>query len=383
MSNDDEQNDNQINNEPDATSIAAKTEATQPSMPTPDPVPTPPLTQPQQSVVESPTQPNQAQTFHSSPATLVLQWLTYAFWGWLIVGLIWLVAVLLLNALVKTDISDVVPFAVASSLVLLPIAFFTDKMYRKREPDTKTGAATVIMIIHAVLFALLGIGVLIGVFVNILRIVLDIGGDMNFGDDMAYTKVATWTLAFAALMYALVFVRTLQPFKYKRTTFLYSIVMLVVSSLLLLLAVIGPVLTSARLQNDRLIEAGLPGVKSSIDAYVQDNNKLPNSLTDLDYDYDQSQEIVDKKLVEYIKEDSVEDYTSTLYATTSFRYQLCVDYQEEGTKNRYYDYDDSPASDEYRTYLSTTRHEKGRQCYKLKQTTYQDDYEFNIKVREH
>ena len=52
------------------------------------------------------------------------------------------------------DVGSFDPYAVAAVLVLLPVSFITDFFYSKREPGKKTGAATIVMVIHAVLYAL-------------------------------------------------------------------------------------------------------------------------------------------------------------------------------------------------------------------------------------
>src|SRR5690606_24348193 len=100
---------------------------------------------------------------HNTPGIIILQWLTYAFWGWLIVGLIWLIALVFMNALTDSaeDVLGMLPYAIAGTTVVLPIALTWDLFYRKHEPKKKTGGASVIMILPAVIFALPGIGALI------------------------------------------------------------------------------------------------------------------------------------------------------------------------------------------------------------------------------
>jgi hypothetical protein len=53
------------------------------------------------------------------------------------------------------------PFAIAAVLVLLPISIACDYFYSKQEPVKKTGAASIVMILHAVLFALLVLALLL------------------------------------------------------------------------------------------------------------------------------------------------------------------------------------------------------------------------------
>lgn len=304
----------------------------------------------------------------NAPGVVVLQWLTYAFWGWLIVGIIWLVSVILINTILKESVSEVVPYAIAASIVLLPIAFVTDLLYRKHEPVKKTGAAMVIMVIHAVIFALLGIGAFItAAFVGLNAII-------NAGDTIDAQIVVLLTAVFAAILYVAAFVRTLNPFKSKKPQLIYSFGMLGISILLLILAVIGPVVQSVVSRNDRLIEQNLSSVQRSVNDYISDNKALPKSLDDVKFTDKGAEELVTKDLVEFVPGTTQSTVgRSDLSIITTYRYELCVTFTTENNANSDY-YNDTLDIDidGYASYLYVDSHDAGWKCYKLKEMTTQE-----------
>lgn len=318
--------------------------------------------------------PEQPKPQSSSPGVIVLQWLTYAFWGWLILALIWLVGVVASAAIADADVDGMIPYAIAATLVLLPIAFVTDLFYRRHEPVKKTGAATVIMVIHVVIFALLGIGALILTVFTVLSMFIGTGGASDT------QTVATVTELFAAVMYAAAFLRTLNPFKTRKVAQIYGFAMLGVAIVVLALGVFGPMVKAVSERDDRRIETNLPLVKTSIDSYVEDNSKLPDSLKDVTYKSDDARALVNDGLVRYEKvatpkvtDDSglsSDDYSSRIVDyRTEYRYKLCVTYR--GSSNDSYDdYNYSSRRDDYQDYLSIYSHPSGEVCYKLSTTAY-------------
>lgn len=317
--------------------------------------------------------PEQPKPQSSSPGVIVLQWLTYAFWGWLILALIWLVGVVASAAIADADVDGMIPYAIAATLVLLPIAFVTDLFYRRHEPVKKTGAATVIMVIHVVIFALLGIGALILTVFTVLSMFIGTGGTSDT------QTVATVTELFAAVMYAAAFLRTLNPFKTRKVAQIYGFAMLGVAIVVLALGVFGPMVKAVSERDDRRIETNLPLVKTSIDSYVEDNNKLPDSLKDVTYKSDDARALVNDGLVRYEKvatpkatdeSDLSSDYSSDIpNYRIEYRYKLCVTYT--GSSNDSYDdYNYSSRRDDYEDYLSIYSHPSGEVCYKLSTTAY-------------
>lgn len=325
---------------------------------------------------QTPVSPgNSRDTTPSTAGVIVLQWLTYAFWGWLIVALIWLVGIVLADALLNESVDDIVPYSLAATIVLLPIAFLTDFFYRRHEPVKKTGAATVIMVIHAVIFALLGIGALIGaVFMALAMMLRD--GDIHEGQ-----IVTLITLLFAVVLYVFAFLRTINPFNSKKVAFFYGIGMLVISAAAILFGIFGPIVTSIQLRDDRRIERHLSSVQDVVDDYIQTNKKLPENLNTLDYDgEEQAQALVDDNLVTYkkINEGKVlesDDFSSLYNKQNVFRYQLCVEYKKASPEyTQSYSYRERSSDDEYTSRVLTSRHPEGGICYKLQETVYNMDF---------
>lgn len=304
---------------------------------------------------------------HEQPASAgvyILQWLTYAFWGWLIGALTWLMGIILSNAITGQSVERVVPYAIAATVVLLPLAFVVDFLYRKYEPLKKYHASSIIMVLHAVLFALLGIGTLITtVFVGLSMLI-------ESGRNVDGQWIALGTLGFATILYVGAFLRTLNPFKSTKSASIYSIVMLVASLVLLVISIAGPMAKSISLRDDRRIERHLSSVNSEVQQYVRTNEKLPDSLQQLTLTED-AKALVEDDLVQYKKEGEVANDGSSL-STKSLRYQLCVTYKQASPSNSRYaspSYS-SRVAKEYTSYLSTYRHEKGETCYKQETRVY-------------
>ncbi len=292
------------------------------------------------------------QTPNNSPGVVVLQWLTYAFWGWLILGLIWLMSVILINAILGDPVDSAVPYAIAATIVLLPLAFVGDFFYRKHEPTKKEGAAMVIMVIHAVIFALLGIGSLVvGVFMGINMAI-------NVSRATDEQTVALLVAFFAAVLYAGAFLRTLNPTKAKTATRIYGVSMLVLTVGLLIAAFVGPLAKSAETRYDRLIEENLQSVQMSVDAYISSNDQLPTSLSDVSFSRD-AQLLVDDNRVEYTP---VDGNVTTELGGKAFHYELCVEYQQQRNKDEVHN---QINKNEFTSdYLDTYAHDAGRTCYK-------------------
>lgn len=338
-------------------------------------------------VVETPEEPKTPETTtpaavvaptHSSAGSLVLQWLTYAFWGWLILALIWLVTIVLVNAILDEPVTGMVPYAIAASLVLLPLAFFTDRFYAKQEPVKKIGGEAVIMVIHAVLFAILGIIALIVTVFTALSFTINITGASESDSQL----VALLITGFTTLLYAAAFLRTLNPFQNKKPVRIFRLSMLGLTILLLVLALVGPLAKGFATRNDRLIEQNLSYVESSISSYIQDNEKLPDSLNDVKPTSEEAEQLIKDNLVTYKKDPAVtkENLLKTS-TTTEHRYQLCVVYAEASKNSDRYPMSYQINKKEYATYLSTSNHGKGEVCYKLQTTTTKDkDSDLKVEV---
>lgn len=318
-------------------------------------------------VTNNNTAPLPAHVSENSAGTIVLQWLTYAFWGWTLLAVNTLILMVMFSLLKHVDLSSVIPYAIASTFVLLPISLVCDFFYGKREPVKKTGPAVLVMVVHAVIFALFAIGSLIAGVFNIVQMMVSSVSDPE--------SMTAWIISFGicTLLYGFTFLRTLNPLPSLRLPRVYPIVMSVVIVGFIIAAFIGPVANSAKTRDDRDIDANLYNVSSAIDEYIAKNHKLPTSLDDVTLE-DAAGVIVKKGLVTYIKEDRssvsksgevISDSDSEI-ETVYYRYQLCVDYKEKDASNGIYrSYRTSTGATEYNAYPDTTNHPAGKVCYKL------------------
>ena len=304
----------------------------------------------------------------SKPKLMVLQWLTYAFWAGTIVALSVLSSQILTFYLIKdVALGDTVIYSLAAVLVLLPISIVCDILYIKREPESKTGVASILMIVHAVLFALVFIGSLITVVYSLITIIINSSG-----------SEATLTLLYSALiitlLFAILFLRTILPSRIYKMRKEFVILMAIISGVICIIGVIGPVADAKLTSNDRLIENNLSFVVDAISSYTSDNNKLPNDLKTIKLEGDAKQ-LVNDNLATYTKntDPGLIEYESDYILPNNYYYQLCVTYKKAST----YTSDSiessiGTTSSDYSTYASTYSHPAGKTCYKLVTSTYGD-----------
>ncbi len=308
------------------------------------------------------------QTSHSA-GVIVLQWLTYVFWGWTVLATIWLVYIVIANLILQTDLTAFIPYVIAAVSVLLPLSFVCDLFYARKEPEHKSGVATIVMVIHAVIFAVFGIGVLISVVLTLVQM---------FISDSSDTKTSLTvliTLSISALLYGATFFRTLNPTPKIRVSLFYRLFMAVVLAVFIIMAFVGPVARSLATRNDRLIVAHIGDVNDGVQHYIETNRKLPTSLNDLALS-PEAKVLVDKELVKFKPADqqTVIDQNGntgskvqvqSFVVSTDYRYQLCATYKEAAgngvVSTSIYDKD----ADGYQSYLSVYDHPAGEVCYKL------------------
>lgn len=330
-----------------------------------------PLSEPQASTDQVAPTPNPAPTnpepaaHKNSAGQIVLQWLTYAFWGWSILSsyiLVWTLSSYFIGD--NSGLGEFTAYVVAAALVLLPVAFVTDLFYRRIEPAKKTGAASIVMVIHAVLFALFAIGNLIGAIFAVLSYFIS----ESSASDITVSLVSSLVGVF---LYFIVFIRTLNPQKLgSKLSFVHAILQLVFVLIIVIMSFVGPISEGRRARADRIIERGLPEVSRSVNDYLADNGELPEDLDDLSPTNSDAKKLIEDDLVEYepnAKSPGPEresTYSST-DPTIFHYYELCVEYVAESS---YYSASSRPntTNSEYETYLYISSHPEGEVCYKQK-----------------
>jgi hypothetical protein len=329
------------------------------------------------------------QSYANSPGTLVLQWLSYAFWGWFGASLSVLAGITFGYFIAGSEATfwgDSLAYPLAAVIVMLVIALVTDFFYARHEPVVKKGAASVIMLIHAVVYLLTVVGALIAIVFSAIRMIITASPI----DTMEGSKVTMLTALVTAVVFGGISLRALFAGKKRGVRKMFWLLMSVLALGFVVASIAGPAMKANSTKNDRLIEDALPVLAMDIRSYTQNNDKLPASLSDVKSSYgdmanDQVQTMVDKGLVTYKpntkpvktdKIDSIQSPTAGVSATKSqttltpaepstgtktFYYQLCVTYKE-AKSSKYYSsgmsYDDSVSMT-----VDTDQHAKGNVCY--------------------
>ncbi len=319
------------------------------------------------------------------PGLLVLQWLTYAFWGWTVLslsGLVLTVVSQLLNQTSENYWLGGIAYLLAAVIVLFIISLVTDIFYAAAEKKhARSSGSNVIMIIHAVIFALFGIGSLIVAVFGFVSLLLN---DAS-GSTGPQTSIISGIII--AALYGVTLLRTLRPRWIKGVARLYWIVMTLAIITTVALGIVGPA-AQARLQNeDRVVEEGVSDISDAVNSYADKKAKLPSSLKDLTSLSESAQKLVDENKVTYTPGEEVTSKIKTPLSPvepTSYRvgsqkpvfhYELCVEYKTKDGSSDYYSYSSRSAAEDgqYPTRVDTYGHKAGRVCYDV-QTDYVYDY---------
>lgn len=353
----------------------------------------PPINTAESTFVPAAVQPveHRAQLPKAGPGLLVLQWMVYALWGWTILALSMLILIIVDQMINTVGGSygrsywfpgDQIAYPLAAAIVLFVIAMLCDIFYARadRRHSRSTGS-NVIMIIHAVLFALLGIGALIIAVFGGVKLLI---GDTMQGNG-AEVNIVSGLIIF--VLYAATLVRTLRPVGIKKVAGMYWVFMTIVLVVTVTLAIMGPAAFARLRAQDAVLEQGLPSLSDSINSFTTSNNRLPNSLnelTDLSEDVNDgaAKKLVEEKLVSYTPGEQLTSNVSArqldlqrlgvdqLGGTIKpvFHYTLCVNYKTSDG----YDggaYDSKPSDQKYYVGVSTFGHKAGKVCYEA-QTAY-------------
>jgi hypothetical protein len=307
------------------------------------------------------TQPEIIKPNSVSPGLIVLQWLTYAFWGWTLIATSILTLIVLTFFLVKSaDVGDSTLYSMAAVLVLLPISVVCDIFYSKNEPEKKTGAASVAMIINAIIFALFGIGSVIAIVFSLVTLFVSSGNTDG-------TLVALYGALIIALLFGILFLRTILPKKLIKMRRYFIILMILIIGAICAFGIFGPTIEARLTRNDKLIESNLEIIGEAVNSYATKNSHLPDSLSSITLLND-AKKLVTDNLVTY-KKDSAPTLATNEYSET-FYYQLCVTYKKEKVDQYANTSEYSNGVDDYSDYVSAYYHPSGYYCYKLKTTNY-------------
>ena len=243
----------------------------------------------------------------NSTGLIVLQWLTYIFWGGTVIAMSTLTT-LVLTFLIIADAKEVGEpslYVIAAVLVLLPLSVICDFFYSKQEPEKKTGFASILVILYSIFFAFFGVGALVVIAWSIINLLIS-----SF--ETEGTMIALYSSLIISLLFTLLFLRILLPKKLYKMKRYFIILMVIIVGVICAFGIFGPVAETRLTRNDKLIENNLSTISHSINNYATDNNKLPDNLSSLKLTGD-AKKLVTENLVSY-KKDSLPtyDYNSSI-----------------------------------------------------------------------
>ncbi len=313
-----------------------------------------------------------------STATLTLQWLAYAFWGWLGIALLWLSVVtfgfFIEGNTSSNNIAEAIAYPLAATIVLAIVAGVADWLYASRESvPKKHGMESAIMVIHTVIFALLGIGAVVAAIFALINMLISSNPSNN------WPMIALLTALVVAVFYIALTLRTAMAGHVKHMRVIAWSVILATTAGMLISGIVGPTAFSIATKQDRLIENAIGPIAESINMYASTNSKLPESLETLKIDNDDAKKVISDKLVTYrpnVKpSETINTSSSVAYPEAKdlpapispqnsqerFFYELCVDYIAEKKAGW-----TGAMTDEYPAYISGyDAHGKGEYCCKV------------------
>jgi len=315
----------------------------------------------------------QKQTF-SSPVLAIFQWLSYAFWGWVGVATAALVGVSASYALngYSGDYESVA-YVVAAVLVLLPIALITDVLFAKQEKNEKTTAAMIIMVIHAVLFALIAVGALATVVFSLVSMVIGDSTGIN-GALVTLITAGTVFVFFGALT-----LRIMRPAVGSPLRLIVRSALTVAVVAAMIWGIAGPVTQTVLRRDDDQTVRALQNLQFLISSAVTQNGELPITseqifanpvyLSNEEIDAIQAAQ-ADKRLTYSPNIRPAETATQDGEEITTFFYEICAtfEYEDENRNERLGGY---AMTDEagFSETIPAASSDAGEQCFQLKQST--------------
>ena len=313
----------------------------------------------------------------SMVVTVVLQWLTYAFWGWSIVAfgfLLSLGAQFLIGESTKSIAPEVIPSAIAGTVVLFAIASICDIFYSRREEERKTGFSLVLTVLHSVLAGLVGVGVLIAIMLSVIRLITSLNPSVSSEQIFIITGIGVLVLL------ALLMVRISWPFARSNLRLLFRIVFLSIGVSVIALAIFGPGAQNLRMKDDAAVRQTVSAIPAQVDRYVTKEKVLPASLDDIadnsSFTGNEStlKSLAERQLITYmpnIKQPVVSTSTSLTNkrSTTTFYYELCATY-------KYANKQSSKAYSSYNTSGLANVNGAGKTCKTLTATYTERDYDY-------
>lgn len=209
----------------------------------------------------------------STPAFVTMQWLSYAFWALASIAIVYLVSVIT-NYVLNVDTTvttEAVAYAVAASFIVLPLAFTLDVFFSRHEDDNKSNASSVVMVVHAVGFAVISVIALITAVFNLINMVLN-----------DYDDKGLWIAVVAAVttcvLFGILFIRTIKPELFPRLREYYRYLILALILIAGFWAIFGPGAKALDTKQSRGVRDSMMQITSAVDNYVTSNGTLPKDI---------------------------------------------------------------------------------------------------------
>ena len=306
----------------------------------------------------------------NSPAVAIFQWLTYAFWGWtaaLTAALVTIVANFVLDGY-SSDVASSILIIVAV-VVLLPLALIFDHVFSRHERDHKTGIGMLLMVLHAVIFALVAVGGLATALFSGVSAIL-------FSDDINGNLTALATAATVMVLFGLIFLRIMRPVtKSGLRTVVRSVLLLIVGAALVG-AIVGPAAQAVVRQQDERTLRALQNVDFVIGNYVIKQKSLPDTFQDAarETSDDTSREAIERSLTDgrltytaNIREPLKAEFETTLY------YEVCATFDFADKDRGQFSFGLKADNDGFTQGITDISRDAGQTCYSLKYVMMKDN----------
>lgn len=208
-----------------------------------------------------------------SPGLVVLQWLSYAFWGLAVFALAYVVYTTTLYYIDTTN--DVTPeavvYGVAALFILSPLAIVADIFHSRRESANKHAVSAVVMVIHAVLAALIALVSLVVLVFTSVSLLLT-----TATDTATVPKIITASVLF--VLFAVLLVRIARPTLLTKLRWIVRLTIAAIITIVIGFAIAGPVVYTLQTREDRDIRDSLNTVNMYITQSVSDTTGLPATI---------------------------------------------------------------------------------------------------------
>lgn len=323
-------------------------------------------------MVKSSKQSSKSKEIQSNdPGVATSQWLTYVFWAGAAISASILVAIgtsLAVNGY-SSGVSSAL-YAVIALVITLPIALISDRFYSKKERQRKVGIGLVLMVLHAVIFAIVAVVALATALYTLMQHLL-------FDDGMGTLLTIAATSGWLAISFGLIVLRIVRG----DISRIIKLVVVLAIIAVLVWGIAGPVSQAVMRRDDDKAERAMQDLYSMITMQVSTSGVLPDSIkAAIDGDvYNSSymkatvKSAADAGLVTYTPNvEPAETTNEDGYTQTTYYFELCVTYKHDNPSRANwnsmmfaepYSASDSRASSDYANVYSGTSNEAGTHCY--------------------